>query len=226
MSIFNNIYTFWVTLVAANILMYLLTILISYYWSKIHNFKTLPISKLDIKNSILVLSVNILVAIPGYLLFINAKINFTTNTYFFRDFLLLYIIFDFTMYCLHFISHHLWPFKIFHKKHHTHQYFNTISLYVMQPVESLLFGFLLTICAFLFTLNFYSFLTFIFINWLLGVVGHLNTRSTKQPILFGNHIFHKTHHQYPNKNYGFYTVFWDKLFGTFYTNINKIRQSS
>lgn len=86
----------------------------------------------------MVLIVNILVAIPGYLLFINGYITF--KTYFIRDFFLLYIGFDFVMYVLHLTSHHIWPLKKFHQKHHEHKYFNAISLYVMEPVESLLFG--------------------------------------------------------------------------------------
>ena len=221
MQLFNNTYTFWATLIAANILMYLLTILISYLWSKVNHFKTLQLTKQDIYNSIQVLIINMLVAIPGYLLFKNNHISFTTEVHFIRDFLLLYFIFDLAMYALHLASHHVWPFKKFHIKHHTHSYFNAISLYVMEPIESLLFGLLLTVCAFLFSLNLYSFLAFIFVNWLLGVIGHLNTTATKQPQFFGNHIFHKTHHQHPNSNYGFYTVIWDKLFGTFYKNQNQ-----
>ncbi len=221
MYIFNNIFSFWGTLVLANILMYILTILISHYWSKIKGHETLKITKTDINNSIVVLIVNILIAIPGYMLFINGKIDFITDKHFFIHFVLLYVLFDFLMYILHYISHHVWPFKKFHLKHHSHHHFNAISLYVMEPVEAILFGVLLTLSTLFIELNLFSFLTFIFFNWLFGVIGHLNTKSTKQPLLFGNHIFHQTHHQQKNKNYGFYTIFWDKLFGTIYINNNK-----
>lgn len=198
--------------------MYLCTIIISYSWSKFYNHKTLTLTKHDIYNSITVVIINILVAIPGYLLFINNKISFTNNNSFIVDFLLLFLFFDIAMYSLHLISHYVWPFKNFHNKHHSHEYFNAISLYVMEPIESLLFGVLLTLFAFFVPLNIYSFLSFLFLNWALGVIGHLNTKSTKQPLLFGNHVFHKAHHQYGNKNFGFYTVIWDKLFGTLHKN--------
>lgn len=82
---------------------------------------------------------------------------------------------------------------------------------------TLLFGLVLTISVWFYALNFYSFLTFVFFNWVFGVIGHLNTTSVKQPWLFCNHVFHKTHHQHSNKNFGFYTVIWDKLFGTLYS---------
>ncbi len=216
MQLFKNSYTFWVLLILANLAMYFLAIVISFSWSKMYNHQTLALSKQDVYNSIKVLTINILVAIPGYLLFKNGNINFITEKYFINHFILLYIGFDFLMYVLHVISHYVWPFKKFHKKHHSHKCFNAISLYVMEPVESLLFGLLLTAFALLCSLNLYSFLLFIFLNWLLGVIGHLNTRSTKQPLLFCNHIFHKTHHQYDNKNFGFYTVIWDKIFGTIF----------
>jgi len=218
MQLFNNTYTFWAILIAANILMYVFTILISHTWSRTHKLKTLPLTKQDMYNSIIVLVINILVAIPGYLLFSNGYILFRTDTHLIRDFVLLFFFFDFAMYVLHLASHHVWPFKKFHVKHHTHTYFNSISLYVMEPIESLLFGLLLTIFVVLFSVNFYSFLAFIFINWILGVIGHLNTKSINQPQFFGNHIFHKTHHQHPNHNYGFYTIIWDKIFGTIFKN--------
>ena len=200
--------------------MYICTIVISYTWSKVNNHKTLKLTKQDIKNSVIVLLINIIVAFPGYYLYKKGAIIFTTETHFIRDCILLYFIFDVAMYLLHLASHYVWPFKLFHKKHHSHHYFNAISLYVMEPVESLLFGCLLTIFAWVYTLNFYSFLSFIFVNWLLGVIGHLNTKSTKQPVLFGNHIFHKAHHQHPESNFGFYTVVWDKIFGTIYKSNN------
>lgn len=220
MEIFNNCFTFWSVLIGANILMYVLTICISYSWSKFYNHKTLELTKHDLYNSLTVVLVNILVAIPGYFLFLNNYISFTTNSSLITDFIILFFVFDLAMYVLHLISHYVWPFKTIHGKHHSHEYFNAISLYVMEPTESLLFGVLLTVCALFLELNFYSFLSFLFLNWWLGVIGHLNTTSTKQPFLFGNHVFHKAHHQEGNKNFGFYTVIWDRIFGTLYRKEN------
>lgn len=218
MQLIKNPLIFWTVLISANLIMYLCTVLISYTWSKIHNHKTLKLTKHDVYNSLIVLIINILVAIPGYLLLNNANINFKTNSHLIRDFIILFFVFDLVMYLLHLVSHYVWPFKKFHDKHHTHEYFNAISLYVMEPIEALLFGILLTVCAYFIEFNIYSFLGFLFINWILGVIGHLNTKSTKQPLLFGNHVFHKAHHQHGNKNFGFYTVIWDKIFGTILKN--------
>ncbi|MEP2239414.1 MAG: sterol desaturase family protein [Maribacter sp.] len=216
MKFLDDTYMFWGGLIAANILMYLCTIAISYTWSKVYNHKTLELTKHDIYNSLAVMVINILIAIPGYYLYSNQYIRFTTDANFIIDFILLFFTFDLLMYLLHLVSHFIWPFNKFHDKHHAHEYFNAISLYVMAPSETILFGLLLTACAYFIQLNLYSFLAFLFLNWVLGVIGHLNTNATKQPWLFGNHVFHLTHHQQANQNFGFYTVIWDKLFGTYY----------
>lgn len=214
----NDPFTFWGILIASNLAMYLFTIAISFLWSKAKGHKMLKLSSKDAFTSLAILAVNILVAIPGYFLFIQGYIEFSFEGYFVLDFLLLFFVFDLGMYVVHIISHYVWPFNKFHDKHHAHHHFNAISLYVMEPIESILFGVLLTTCTFFMQLNLYSFLAFLFLNWVLGVIGHLNTDSTKQPLIFGNHVFHKTHHQQANSNFGFYTLIWDRLFGTLYKN--------
>jgi len=206
---------FWL-IVLANLMMYLATMVISHLWSKYHNYKVYPVSFGDVKLSLMVLAINVLVAIPGLFLLRNGLIKFEMSGYFYRDLLLLFFGFDLLMYVVHRLSHVMWPFNIFHGKHHEHTYFNSISLYVMEPVEAILFGFLLTVSAWMFHFNYYSFILFLGINWLLGVVGHLNSTSTKQPKYFGNHVFHKIHHKNGHTNFGFYTVIWDRIFKTYY----------
>jgi len=193
--------------------MYSVNILISFLWSKHRNLKSLAVIKPDVKASLLVLLINILTAIPGYLLFLMGGIVFT-NEFFFRDLLILILVFDFFMYLLHFLSHKMWPFKVLHKHHHTHTFFNEFSLYVMHPLEAFFFGLLLTMSVYVIDFNIYSFLVFIFFNWVYGVVAHLNTNSTKKARFWGNSVFHKEHHAESNGNYGFYTVLWDSIFST------------
>ncbi len=213
MPLIQNAYFFWSTLIVANIIMYVFNVVISFLWSKHQNLKSLAISKPDIKASLMILFVNISTAIPGYFLFANGRIIFT-NEFFFRDFILLILVFDFFMYCFHYLSHKMWPFKILHKHHHTHKYFNEVSLYVMHPLEAFFFGMLLTISAYVFNLNFYSFLLFLFFNWVYGVIAHLNTNSINKSRFWGNSVFHKEHHAESNGNYGFYTTLWDAIFST------------
>ncbi len=220
-NLLNNSYYFFTVLIAGNIIMYLLNILIHHSWNRFYKTKVLKITRSDVKSSLLILLVNILVAIPGYILFRTSYIEFK-DSHFFINLLLLFIGFDFIMYVLHYLSHTLKPLKKLHINHHSHTYFNIFSLYVMHPFEAILFGMLLTFACLVFSLNIYSFIAFLIFNWLYGVISHLNTESTKQPVFFGNHIFHKIHHIQSNCNYGFYTVFWDKIFNSTYkTNSNK-----
>ena len=45
MELFYNPYSFWSILIIANIIMYVLTIFISHFWSKINNYKSLKLTK-------------------------------------------------------------------------------------------------------------------------------------------------------------------------------------
>lgn len=195
--------------------MYLLNILINYSWNYIYKTKSLTIKKSDISNSLLILLVNILVAIPGYFLFNFSYIEFTEK-HFYIDLLFLFVGFDILMYSFHYLSHRLKLLKRLHGNHHSHKYFNVFSLYVMHPFEAFSFGILLTIASLFFSFNIYSFLIFLSFNWIYGVISHLNTKSIKQPLILGNHVFHKLHHSQTNCNYGFYTVLWDKIFKTIF----------
>lgn len=207
---------FFTTLIISNILMFSINIFISNIWNKHYNLKTKSLKFNDVLLAVFVaIFINVIVAIPGYYLFLNNEIQFT-DTNFLRDFILLFLSIDILMFLLHISSHFVYPFKKMHQKHHSHQNFNAFSLYVMHPFEAVAFGLLLTIIPFLITLNIYSFLLFIFLNWFLGVVAHLNTDSKKDSLFFGNNVFHQNHHKYGNYNFGFYTIVWDKIFGTFY----------
>ncbi len=214
---------FWL-IILGNVLMYSTTILVSHLWSKYYGYATFPLTMSDVVISIKVLIINMLVAVPGLLLLESGRIVFETNNHFVRDLLLLFFGFDLLMYGVHRLSHEIWPLNQIHDKHHEHAYFNSISLYVMEPMEAILFGALLTLAAGLFDFNLYSFVLFLIINWLLGVIGHLNSQSKNPPQFWGNYVFHKVHHQKGDFNFGFYTVLWDRVFGTFYWHGLTIKQ--
>lgn len=212
----QNPILFFTILFVSNVLMFLLNVLISKSWNNYHKHPSLAYNRKDISLSIFVaIFINVVVAIPGYYLYLNEFINFT-QTNFIRDFIIIFLLIDLLMYLLHNLSHLVNPFKWMHKEHHTHHKFNAISLYVMHPFEAIAFGLLLTVIPFLVSLNIYSFLFFLFINWLLGAISHLNTNTKKNPKVFGNNVFHLHHHKYLQYNYGFYTVIWDKMFGTYF----------
>ena len=59
------------------------------------------------------------------------------------------------------------------------------------------------------------------VNVLWGTLGHSGVepfparfRSVPGLRLLGTSTFHAEHHEHPGYNFGFYTLLWDKLFGT------------
>lgn len=211
--------TFFALLIGLNITGYILNIGISLVWNKVYKHQS-TITKKEILSSILTLFINIIIAIPGYILWVKGLIVFTNQSPW-LTFLILFLFLDILMYALHWASHNISFLKTIHLQHHEHtERFNVVSLYYMSPWESILFGLLLTVVALLFSLNIYGFIAFLIFNWFYGVVTHLNTKLSKPYFLiFTTNYFHKNHHKLFRKNYGFYTILWDKLFKTESTNL-------
>lgn len=207
--------TFWVTLTVFNFVSLGFNIVINYINNTYNLHERLPITKTDINISLINVVLNILIAIPGYYMFKEGIINFSEKNMI-RDFLILLFSVDLLMYLFHRLSHRIYPLTAIHEQHHTHTSFNEFSLYVMNPVESIALGIIITLMAFILQCNIYSFIGFLFINWLYGVISHLNTRATSEIPFWGNQRLHQNHHQLQGFNFGFYTKVWDYLFGTLY----------
>ncbi len=210
----KNPFTFFSILIVSNIIAYILTIIISKLWDKIYNYKGVFLKK-EIIGSIYVLCINIIIGIPGYILWVKGIIMFSKSSIWF-SFISIFLLMDFFLYILHYLSHKVELLNKIHSKHHEHtDSFNPVSLYHMSPWESIFFGILLTMITILFKFNLYGFILFLIFNWLYGVMTHLNSNSSKPYLFtFTTNTFHKTHHKVNNKNFGFYTFIWDKLFKT------------
>lgn len=205
--------TFFTLIISANIAAYVLTIAIGKLWNKIHRYKE-TLSNKELKSSLIVLLVNILISIPGFILW-NKGIIVFSDSRIWVSFLVLFLLMDFLMYVFHYLSHTINFFKKIHAKHHEHKHnFNSISLYHMSPWEAILFGLLVTLIVFLFEFNIYGFIAYLIFNWLYGVMTHLNGNSRNTFLFFTTKKFHKAHHRSNTKNFGFYTIFWDRLFKT------------
>ena len=210
----KNPIIFFSLLIISNVVAYSLNIGISIFWNKIVKYKATTTKK-EVLSSLLTLLINILIAVPGYFLWIEGIIVFSDSN-FWVTFVFLFLLMDFLMYFLHWASHNINSLRKIHLRHHEHsERFNCLSLYYMSPWESILFGLLLTLITILFSLNIYGFIVFLCFNWFYGVITHLNINSSNPHFLvFTTNFFHKTHHQLSCKNYGFYTFIWDKLFKT------------
>lgn len=210
-------------LIASNFLMYLfcMTIikfvrknLVQYDLNQAEN----KITKHDFHISLQVLATNILVGFLGFLLLKINFIQFQSNNIktYTIDLLYLFLVIDFIMFILHLIIHKTMLYLFLHQGHHQHESMNEISLYVMNPLEALGFGLILIALLILKQVTIPALLTFLFINWLLGVLAHSGIEPSKGKL--GNYFcmnrFHQIHHESPTSNYGFYTPFWDMIFKT------------
>ena len=150
----KNSFTFFSLLITANIIGYVLTIIISKLWNKLYNFEETLLKK-EILDSILILGINSIIAIPGYILWLKGVIIFSTSNIW-LSFISIFLLMDFLMYILHYLSHSIGVLNKIHSKHHEHtDKFNCLSLYHMSPWESVFLGLLLTMLTILFQFNLY-----------------------------------------------------------------------
>ncbi len=138
--------------------------------------------------------------------------------------IVLVVAMDFLMYIFHRVAHLPLLYKQVHRKHHEHASVNALSLFVLHPVEAIGFGLLFIIVLMLYSFNMWAIAVYLIINLIWGTIGHLNQGILNDSGMklwiskvFCLSLFHNRHHQYPNCNYGFYTLFWDKLFKTYRT---------
>jgi lathosterol oxidase len=96
-----------------------------------------------------------------------------------------------------------------------------ISLFVLHLLEVAGFGGLMIAFLLLYPMTVGGLVAYLSLNVLFGTLGHSgvepfarNLRSVPVLRLIGTSTFHAEHHEHPKYNFGFYTLFWDKLFGT------------
>lgn len=128
---------------------------------------------------------------------------------------------DLGMYVFHRLAHLPFVFKIVHRFHHRHETTNPISLFVLHPIEVLGFGGLMIAFLAVYPMTLHGLLGYLTLNIVFGTLGHSGVEPFPRklrtiPLLkyVGTSTFHAEHHEHPKYNFGFYTLIWDKLFGT------------
>ncbi|MGL4581419.1 MAG: sterol desaturase family protein [Flavobacterium sp.] len=129
---------------------------------------------------------------------------------------------DFLMYVFHRLAHIPIFYSLAHVRHHEHSSVNAISLFVLHPIEAIGFGLLIVVLLYLFTFDVIAVVLYLTINLLWGTIGHIDKDIFKGTLIerisrdvLCLTVFHNIHHQDPDSNYGFYTLFWDKCFKTY-----------
>lgn len=128
---------------------------------------------------------------------------------------------DLGMYVFHRLAHQPWLFPLFHRFHHRHEATHPLSLFVLHPAEVLGFGGLMIVFLMLYPMTGAGLMAFLTLNLAFGTLGHCGVEPFPRlfgstPLLrqVGTSTFHAGHHEHPDSNFGFYTLLWDRLFGT------------
>ncbi|MDY7226389.1 sterol desaturase family protein [Hyalangium rubrum] len=137
------------------------------------------------------------------------------------DLAVLVAMMDLGMYLLHRLAHAPWLYGWLHAPHHRYERARPLTLFVLNPLEVLGFGSLwLTACV-VYEASWAAMFLYLFFNTLWGVLGHLGVEPfpdgwVRWPVAraVATTTFHARHHLDLAHHYGFYTVIWDRLFGT------------
>ncbi|GAE32055.1 sterol desaturase family protein [Halalkalibacter hemicellulosilyticus] len=137
------------------------------------------------------------------------------------DILVLLFIMDFAMYLFHRLAHVKWLYPYIHRTHHRFEDPRPITLFALNPLENLGFGLLWIIVLSVYPASWIGITGYLFFNIVYGLIAHLGVEPfpsswVKHPVMkwISTSTYHTQHHQQEHYNFGFYTIIWDRLFGT------------
>lgn len=182
-----------------------------------------PLSSMEVALALVTVAVNFAVSWVG---FIGWKEGFIiirseSGLQALLDFAVLFLVMDFLMYVLHRLSHQRWLYPWMHATHHRYENPRPLSLFVLNPIETAAFGLLWIAVLRVYAPTWNGMTLFMAVNLVSGVLGHVGVDPhpgswNRVPglNLVSTSVFHNRHHLERDRNLGFYTVLWDRLFGT------------
>lgn len=217
---------FWFTV--ENVALFLITlgagqILINVYKERLVVEPPEPITRTEIALAASTVFINSAITVLGWVLWrggiIQLRLDFGWTAWI--DIPVLFFSMDFAMYILHRIAHHPWLYPWVHTTHHRFENPRPLTLFVLNPMETLSFGLLWLALLSIYTASWLGITVYLGLNLAFGLLGHLGVEPTPQrwlniPLLryISTSTFHAEHHQDKGHNFGFYTLIWDHLFGT------------
>ncbi len=141
--------------------------------------------------------------------------------YYVLTFFWMFFLHDTWFYFIHRAMHHPWLFKHVHLIHHRSTNPSPWTAYAFHPLETVLESAILPIIAFTLPVHVSAIIFFFLFQIAFNVYGHLGFEILPKGFHksgFGKWMntstAHNLHHHKFNGNYGLYTLFWDRLFGT------------
>jgi sterol desaturase/sphingolipid hydroxylase (fatty acid hydroxylase superfamily) len=182
-----------------------------------------PITHLELAVAAGSVVLNTVVTLAGFLLWRAGIVRFRDDVSLWAavDVIVLLFAMDLAMYVLHRVAHRPWLFPLLHRLHHRFDRPRPLTLFVLNPAETLSFGGLWLAVIAIYPSSWLGMSIYLALNVAFGVLGHVGVEPfprawVKWPALrhVGTSTFHAQHHADPEHNFGFYTLVWDRLFGT------------
>lgn len=183
-----------------------------------------PLTSLEIGLAASCVFLNTVITIIGVMLWQSEVIHvhFDANVLMtIADTVILFFAMDFAMYVFHRMAHHPQLYPIIHMTHHRFENPRPLNLFVLNPFETLGFGSLWLLVLVIHPASWLGIIIYLTLNIVFGLVGHLGVEPMpdqwiKLPFVryISTSTFHAEHHVDKDHNYGFYTLIWDRLFGT------------
>ncbi len=185
-----------------------------------------PPGPLKFREGLLVLTtllVNTGITYLGFLLWQRGYIVIQNGSVFSMliDTVVFVLFIDLCMYALHRVAHLRTLFPWLHGTHHEYEDPRPITLFLLNPVETISFGFLWLLILMLYPSSWTGIVLFMTFNLVFGMIGHLGVEPLPEGNfrtyfvrVFSTSTFHAQHHKTDRYNFGFYLVLWDKYLKT------------
>jgi sterol desaturase/sphingolipid hydroxylase (fatty acid hydroxylase superfamily) len=218
--------SFWAAVI--NVVQFGMALAFGHWLVKVYGDKRVseppePLSRTEIVLAVSCVVINSLVFVAGLVMWRTGviRVHYEFGVGVLLDVLVFFVVMDFAMYVLHRVAHHPLLYPLIHLTHHRYENPRPLTLFVLNPAEVLGFGVLWLIVVSIYPSSVWGIILFLTLNLVFGLVGHvgvepLPARWLKLPLLryVTTSTFHAGHHGDKDHNYGFYTLIWDRLFGT------------
>lgn len=183
-----------------------------------------PLSRTEILLAASCVFLNAVVTVAGVLLWQAEiiRVRFNVSAWeVLADTFILFFAMDLAMYVFHRVAHHPLLYPLIHQTHHQYENPRPLTLFVLNPFETMGFGVIWLILLVVYPAAWLSIIIYLTLNIVFGLVGHLGVEPMPNRwinLMFSRYVststFHAEHHFDKAHNYGFYTLIWDKLFRT------------
>ena len=215
-------------LFAVNVLLFVLAlvvgeILVRLFGSQLVGPAPPPVDRREIALAASCVLFNTVVNVIGWWMWRSGylTIRLDTGVRAWLDALVLLVMMDLAMYVTHRLAHLPWIYRLVHATHHKYDRPRPLDLFVLSPLEVLGFGGLWLAILWVYSASWLGIVVYLTLNLAFGLVGHLGVEpfprswaSHRVLKYLGTSTFHAGHHQDGRGNFGFYTLIWDRMFGT------------